>query len=394
MGNKTNNSDFKSAWSYPLGIFALSRAVFFIPAIISQYFLTPYRDLPPVGHLWYHGNIPSSNYLVNLFVKWDAYWFLNVAQEGYHWQGITGQDPRMIVGHETNLSVFPLLPLLMKTFSFGVFDPSITGFVICNLSFLVGLVYLYKYLQTKMTLENAQRAILYFSLFPTAFVYSSIYSESLFILFTALVFYFWERAEYLKAGISALLLTASRLAGVIIIPALLAWIIMEMRDRKKICVRAKTAIFIAPLGIVGFFLWIWCISGKFNAYFIAQQGWLKEFAYPWDILISVFQFILHGVNLYNTPPDILFIFPIVLFTLWKIWKVPIHLATFWGLGVLLALSSASILGFPRYVGVLFPMFIPLAQLGERKWVHWLILCLFFTVGNFCVIGWVNWYFSF
>jgi Gpi18-like mannosyltransferase len=377
---------------YPLWVFVLSRAIFFLPAIISQYFLGIYRGSPQPGHLWYHGGTESRYYLVNLLQKWDAYWFLNVAREGYHWVGITHQDPRIITGQETNLSVFPLLPLLMKIFSFGVFDPAIIGVIICNLSFFLGLVFLFKYLKNYGDEAFAQRGILYFSLYPLAFIYSSIYSDSLFILFSVLTFYFLDKRYFVRAGICAMLLTASRLTGIVILPAILAWIWVDWKKQKKIFTGAWIALGLAPLGCLFFFLWIWHLTGKYDAYFVAQQGWNKIFAVPWKTEIA--GYIQNGFDIYGTPPDYFFILPITFFTLWKIWKQPLPLAVFWGISLLVALCSTVQIGFPRYLGVLFPMFIPLAQLGENEWDHRFILFLFLAAGNFAVIGWVNWYFSF
>ena len=392
-----NFEKIKQNIQFPLLVFFVSRAIFLIPALISLYFLLPYRNAPPAGHHLYHGGSQHPNFWINAVQKWDAYWFLNVTREGYYWFEVPtkGENNQEMFDQATNITIFPLLPFLMKTLSFGFLDISIIGVLICNLSFALALIYLFKYLKDHMELEIARRTILYFSLFPIAFIYSSIYSESLFILLSVLVFYFVDKKEYLFAGLCAMLLTASRTLGIIIIPALLAWLFMDYIRYKKFSLGILIPIIMAPVGIILFFLWVFHVSGHWNGYFLAQKAWGKSLGTPWNLLEYVFSiFRYNGLDFHKIMPDAFFIFPVSLFSLWKFHKVSLPLATFWIAGLILSLSATSMVGFSRYTGVLFPMFIPLAQLGKNKWIHWIILGIFLTVGNFCVIGWTNWYFSF
>ncbi len=376
-------------WRSGLMIFLISRAILLLPAFVVQ-LAGQAETSPPVGHLFYHGGQPTGILAIDFLLKWDAWWFLNVARAGYEYHGVTPQGSWMLTGPETNVTVFPLLPVLIRLVSWDPLSAAISGLLICNISLLAGLVLLLKYLREIYPDEPLSfRTTLYFALFPTAFVYSSIYSEPLFLLAALLTLHFTRNERYVAATLSMIAATLSRPASIILVPAVLALAFEQRRSMGKAFNTALVAIgCLIGLGI--YFSYLWKLTGHWDAYFIAQRGWHMSVAPPWKAITGLAQSLQSKAPYAEAPWDAGFILVTFLLLTLSIWTLPPHLALLWLGGMVLAVSSSSLYGFPRHVGILFPMFIPLGRLGASRPIHWAILGFFITFGIILSIAWFNW----
>ena len=153
----------------PLTVFLLSRAyVFLLGAIAMQINLA----LPPVAALQYF--MPemagAAHYLLQPWRNWDGHWYALVVLKGYGY-------------HEAVTAFFPLYPALLGVGNW-LLDGQIelAGVIISNVAFLGALVLLYQLLIVDFDRAVVRRALLYIALFPTAYYFSAVYSESLFLL--------------------------------------------------------------------------------------------------------------------------------------------------------------------------------------------------------------------
>ncbi|XP_052186716.1 uncharacterized protein LOC127797663 [Diospyros lotus] len=115
-------------------------------------------------------------------IVWDSVYFVRIAQCGYE--------------YEQSYAFFPLLPLCISLFSHTVFAPLIpvigyravlglSGYVINNIAFVLAASYLYKLSVIILKdREGALRATILFCFNPASIFYSSIYTESLYSLFS------------------------------------------------------------------------------------------------------------------------------------------------------------------------------------------------------------------
>ncbi|KAM1307390.1 uncharacterized protein LOC126593182 isoform X2 [Malus sylvestris] len=115
-------------------------------------------------------------------IVWDGVYYVRIAECGYE--------------YEQTYAFFPLLPLCMSFLSRTVLAPlvpvigqravlGLSGYVINNIGFVFGAVYLYRLSVVILKdQEAAVRASLLFCFNPASIFYSSIYSETLFALFS------------------------------------------------------------------------------------------------------------------------------------------------------------------------------------------------------------------
>ena len=219
----------------------------------------------------------------------------------------------------------------------------------------------------------ALKSVKYLFLFPSAFILSGIFSESLFILLLILCFYCGKREKWALVGLFGFCLSMTRPLGVFVfIPLAMEY----MRVRNYQIQKIRPNIFfllLIPVGLCSFFLYCYFRSGNFWAFIIAKQtGWYISLQNPLAIVgqglalnlseigsssieisqkfnsvflvIYTFIFLLHGKKIYSS----YFILGLVC--------------------ILLPLSTGGflvMLGMQRFLLVIFPFFIILGKLSSK-----------------------------
>ncbi|XP_050368774.1 uncharacterized protein LOC126786857 [Argentina anserina] len=129
-----------------------------------------------------HVLFPKLASAVESSIVWDSVYFVRIAQCGYE--------------YEQSYAFFPLLPLCISLLSRKVLAPLIpvighravlglSGYVINNVAFVFAALYLYRLSVIILKdHEAALRASILFCFNPASIFYSSIYSETLFALFS------------------------------------------------------------------------------------------------------------------------------------------------------------------------------------------------------------------
>jgi len=201
--------------------------------------------------------------------KWDSHWYEQAAAHGY---------PTVIPpGHgnaaQSDLGFFPLFPLAIRaTSAVTGLGPRDAGLLFGFFSGLVGAMLVWWLLQTVYGERAADRGTALIFVSPGAYVLSMVYSETLLIPLAAGCLLALGARRWLVAGILAAATTAvDPLAVAICVPcAVAAWIaIAERRDW-----RSLLAPLLSPLGVIGFFAFLWVNDGTPLAYFISQRrGW-------------------------------------------------------------------------------------------------------------------------
>ncbi|PQQ14760.1 GPI mannosyltransferase 2 isoform X2 [Prunus yedoensis var. nudiflora] len=129
-----------------------------------------------------HVLLPSLGSAIESSIVWDSVFFVRIAQCGYE--------------YEQTYAFFPLLPLCISLLSRTVLAPlvpvigqravlGLSGYVINNIAFVFVAVYLYRLSVVILKdHEAALRASILFCFNPASIFYSSIYSETLYALFS------------------------------------------------------------------------------------------------------------------------------------------------------------------------------------------------------------------
>jgi hypothetical protein len=321
----------------------------------------------------------SSNLLLNVWGRWDAVHYLTIATQGY--QG-------------TDMAFFPLFPLLIRILGSLVGNHLVAGLLISNASFFFGLLYLYKLLEHEYDRSVARRAIFYVSIFPSAFFFSAVYTESLFFMLTVASFYYMRSHRWWLAGAIGFFAALTRVEGVLLaVPFAIEWYLQYKPKLQQHLAELVPGALI-PLGLFTYMALLWVLVGDPLYFSHVQVHWNRHFAPPWVSVINSFHQILtatQGQTIANQAFQLSFTFLMigVLIVGWKQLR-PSYLA-YMALSILIPMSTSSLMSMPRFALVLFPMFAILARDGERPWVNNVILAFSLPLLGLFTVLFADWY---
>ena len=176
-----------------------------------------------------------SDLLFGSLAQWDAVWFIHLADNGYDSTQIT--------------AFFPLYPLLVSGFSVVTRSTVVAGVLLSLVAGCVAVVLLRRVAATRLG-EAAQRdAIVLVSLYPLSFVFTSVYSDGLFLALAVGAFSAGLRQRPLVAGVVAALAVDTRVVGLALIPALA--VMLWPRDRTPRAIGGLIAATVLPLVALG-----------------------------------------------------------------------------------------------------------------------------------------------
>lgn len=349
-------------------LFFLWRTFLFVPILIANKFI-PYRNgydyTSPVHFLDKSNNI-ISNFLLSPWANFDGVYYLLIAAKGY----------------TVNAGFFPLFPLSISIINF-IFNPAadrlpfeplqyFTAVVLVSLYFVLSLIVMFKLIKIDYKQDIAIWSIIFMLLFPTSFFYATIYSESLFLLLSLCSFYFALKKRWILAAFFGTLLTATRMVGIAIIPALIYEFIKEEKSLFKI---KSIPLFFMPLGILSYMLFNFIKWGNAFYFIWAQGNFQNNRSVTSLVFIPQTMYRYIKILLAVKPVQFewwvaileisIFIFTsILLFIAWKK-KIRISYLIFSLICFLIPVSSGTFTGLPRYSLTLFPIFIALALVKNK-----------------------------
>lgn len=258
------------------------------------------------------------------------YWIRWANWDGGHFRGIAEN------GYLPEQSVFfPLYPMLIKFLMFFNIPSFWGGLIISNIATILSLFFLYKL--------AGKKAVFALLIFPTSFFLGAVYSESLFLAVTLASFYFAQKKAWGLSSIFVSLSIATRLVGLATILAILAEYLLT---NKKIFTRKLFYIFSA---LLPFWFYIIYLKFKFNnsLIFLTSEGnWNRALTYPWVALQNIF-----------SSTELLF-FAVGIISLFIIFqKLKKSYFVFSLVAFLIPLFSGTLLSLPRFLLVIFPIFI-------------------------------------
>jgi hypothetical protein len=342
--------------------------------------------------------------------RWDSVWFLAIADGGYD--------------GGAREAFFPLYPLLVRVAGAPLGSALIGGALLSTALLGVALVLLHRLVALDFERAVARNAVLVTALFPMAFFFSAVYSESLFLALSIGAVYAARRARWAWAGGLGALAAATRSAGVLLLVPLVMiylWDVARptLRDRRPL--RADVLwLALVPLGLVAYCAFLALDGHDALAPFHAQEVWFRSFAGPfvgaWDGLVAAFdgaRQLLSGARapVYFTPaggdPFLvarhnLELFAWLVVVLVAVGGVLRRLPAAYGAYVVAALAlplsypvaPQPLMSLPRFVAVLFPLAIWLAvwmtgrAVRERVVLAVFAIALAVYTGIFATWHWV------
>ena len=282
---------------------------------------------------------------------------------------------------------FPLYPLLMHIVGtlLGV-NYTIGGFIVSGLAYLAAIVGLFRLVRAEFDEATARRAILYISIFPSAFFLFAPFTEALFLALVVWTIALARRGRWGWAALLAFGCGMTRAQGVLIaVP--LAW---ELFQQWRAGSRRWPALVVPTLPVAGLAAvtaFTWFTTGW--TAFEVQQRWSRSYALPWNLLLASWRYIRTSGNIVEAVNLALFLIFVVL-TLLGLRRIPLTYTLYVATQLLLictrAPDNSPLVSTTRYLLVLFPAFIVLALLGrERRFHHiWWIASLVFLALLFVI----------
>ena len=342
---------------------SLREIAFIVLISIAGTFLFSY-----VAYVVTRDTFPPS--FLQIWNHWDTHHYLHIAQGGYHG-----------TGDRTYLIAFlPLYPLLIKIFSFLLNGNYIlSALVVSNISYAVAAYYLYKIVVLDYSRSIAVRAVIFFSIFPTAYFLHAGYTESLFLALTISSFYYGRRGRWFLAGFIGMFATATRITGVVLPVAL----VVEYLEQKKFNIKDIRKdffwLFLTSIGLISYLMINYLSFGDPLKFLEFQKvKWTKSLAFPLNgMLVALYSGLGKNPSFSMITGWSEFIFGAgaLVLTFWMAFRFRISYTVFMFLTWICITSTSFWLSIPRYSLTMFPVFIAFALFGENKEIHYLITFL-------------------
>ncbi len=320
--------------------------------------------------------------LIDMHNRWDSFWYLDIVNNGYYLK----TDNTL-----ANVVFFPLYPALIKILGTVFFGNYVLAGWVLSMAFLfAACAYFYKFVKQFHPEIDPQLPILLMLIFPTAFFFNVVYTESLFLFLTIATFYYAFNRNFYLAGSFALLGALAHSNGVFLALPIL-WKIVELNGWKNLLEiknwKKLIPVCFAPLGSFMFLGYDWWKFGDPMLFFKIQSNWGRSFSINWEHF-SFFS----NPSIANMAIDIflaIFIISAVVLVYKKL--SPLY-AIFMSTTLLAAFTSGTLMSVGRYSLVMFPLFILLAKIKDRNLqLGWILLStLFFALD---IILWVNNYWA-
>ncbi|HKP51922.1 MAG TPA: mannosyltransferase family protein [Chloroflexia bacterium] len=389
----------------PFSVWLGSRLALGLVAVLAGIMLPSVTDLgrQPAGTANWYGSPGGpllnglADRLAGVWTRWDGQWYLKIATEGY------SRD-------DGSAAFFPLYPWSVKVFGWLAGERYIwAGTLLSALFFLVALVLLHRLVRLDFHPKDAHRTIFYVAAFPMAFFFWAVYSESLFLLLAVATLLAARTQRWWWAAVSVSFAIWTRTTGLLLLLPL-GWEMwralrpplpttpdaMPPRRPSRLALASLSLPLFSLLGLLG---WAAAMFGNPFASLSAQEVWNREFSWPWQTIAGAFrvatqmEFKLQLENQSWTYLGAL-VLAVVVGVLSLRWLRGSYSLYLWA-GILFPLFSATrndpLLSYPRFLIVLFPMFIVLALLGRNRYADQVITWLSIVLLTFYTIRFVNWY---
>jgi hypothetical protein len=355
--------------------FCVSRLIVLVMLILASQFTVPAPD-PNSGIYEPDIVLPSASAtadrLRQIIDVGDASWYIVIATYGYE------QSP-FDATEQHNWAFFPAYPLLLRAAASVTGEYQLTGMALSSLCFLVALILLHQYARSRgLDRPTADRVVFYLSIYPTAYFFSLPTTESLFLLVTLCAFLAAQHSRWWIAGLAGAIGSATRAAGILLLPALGATALMRLVHVQHH--RASgVAVLLVPLGLIGFMAVLAADTGNAWAFRDVQAAWGRS-PDPHTALLQL-RDVLQRPNelsrswdfrLLNLGALLLALTSTVVLLLRRDWDLAIYTVGCVGL----PLTSGSLQALARYVMVLFPVFLVLGQAGRHPLLDSLIRTVF------------------
>jgi hypothetical protein len=256
---------------HPAATFVLIRLAYLLGTALALVWVLPSSQ----SVLAFGAYDAITDYVFGAFAQWDSDWYLQIAESGYT---------------EESAAFFPLYPALVYALGWVLGSNLVAAVLISLTGGAVAAWAIVEIAKPVVGAAAARDSMLLLALYPTAFLFTSAYSEGLFLAFATTSFLAAQRGRPWLAGLLGGLAVGTRFIGLALVPALVA--LLWPRTRAEIPRLAPVVLF--PLmGLAAVTLWFDFELDDALAFSHAQEfwdrspSWLGPLAGVWEAVRAV-----------------------------------------------------------------------------------------------------------
>lgn len=295
--------------------------------------------------------------------SWDSRWYLGIAEHGY--VRTLHIRPGVVF---SDLAFFPLYPGLVRAVTaLTPLSGGAAGLLVSWTAAAVAAAGIHALALRLYGGAVATALVLLWGLLPHSVVLSLAYTEPVLTAFAAWSLYAVLTGRWVWAGTLAALAGLARPNGVAAAAAVLAAAAYEIarrvRERRKVTHRLWTGAALAPLGWLGYVLWVGHREGDLlGGYFAVQRRWGSRFDLGRGSLRFVRHLVLQSDRLAFPMALLLVAAAVLLYALLIADRAPLPLLVYSGVLLLVALGGSGFFASkPRFLLPAFPLLLPLAR---------------------------------
>lgn len=306
--------------------------------------------------------------MLDVLTSWDGLWYLRIIRSGY---------PRVVQPKVTydvadaRAAFFPAYPMLVRLMDKvlpggDTVAALFTNFVLGAVAILlVGML-----ARELFGVRIAERSMVLMAIFPGSFVLSFAYTEALLLALAAGCLLCLFRQQWVVAGVLAAVGTATRPNGIALVAACSIAAFFAIRDRREW--RSLLAPLLAPIGFIGFMLWIDAHTGERGVWFRVQtEAWGEGTSFGLTALRRTVKAFTHPLTSpTNTITAVSVLTMILLLWLLHKHRLPSYCNAYVMVVLLLMLLPSTVTARPRFLFTAFPLFISAAVWFERDKRDW------------------------
>lgn len=366
-------SGIKSDIKYIVGLFLIF-LIFNISVAYIATLVVPYKGFFPYKEILPDFYLPQ---FISSFANFDGVHYILIAQSGYK---------------QYEQALFPLYPTIIKFLSpfFGG-NTLVAGLVISNTCLLIALYVYMKCFSELYHQKNFLTLVFFLLIFPTAFFFNAVYTESVFLLLAIGTIYAVYKKSYMLATLLGFLATLARLNGIFLFFPIIGVLLFQKQSLKKI---QSLAVIAAPIiGLLSYSIYLYMTTGDPLMYVHAQKVFdanrsthiilLPQVLYRYIKILATSQwgpqYIVSTVELVI----FLFVFIIFCFEGFSLWKKKGQVESYPRVGILLfsfcnlilPTLTGTLSSIPRYALMCFSIY-PFLSGIKNFWIKLFISFIF------------------
>ncbi len=304
----------------------------------------------------------------NIFLQWDGKWYRIIANDNY--PRVLDEHISYLRGPSASVAFFPVYPWLAagfdRVFPGGVDEALLGVNVILS---VVAVVLVGVLARDLFDIDTATKAMVLFVLYPGSVTLSWSYAEPALIVCAGAAFLALSRERWVWAGVFAAIGTATRpnAIGLVLACAVASALAIARRRRW----RSLIAVVLAPLGVLGFHLFLTWWTGESGAWMRAQrQAWDEGWSWGATAVRFTWRFLENPLGSYYGATYMHTAFALLCFAVGVFCSIRVRLPlAMWAYVAVvgfLMIAPETVSARPRFVFAAFPLVIGVAAWWPRR----------------------------